>query len=286
VVLSGPVSVCVDRPLLSLDHPFTYDLPEELRAGVGSLVQVPFHGKTIRGWVLGATDDVPPRMLKVRTTVSEVRVFDPSMLDLFRWVSERYVSPLASVIARSRPPRVAGEEVAVASGGILAALAPPSTPLREDPASFRSYGHAAELRAALRDGSGSFVLRPAPEDEVAVAVEAVTATLGGGRTAMVLVPEADPLPATAAAVRDACGGSVVMFLGGDKRERYRMWLDIRLGKYACVIGTRPAVFAPLSNLGLIYVSRESHAQHREERSPRYHVRTSPSPGRGWRTRCA
>ncbi len=51
-----------------------------------------------------------------------------------------------------------------------------------------------------------------------------------------------------------------------------MWLDIRLGKYACVIGTRPAVFAPLSNLGLIYVSRESHAQHREERSPRYHVR--------------
>ena len=35
-VLSGPVSVCIDRPLLALDRPFTYDLPRELGAGVGS----------------------------------------------------------------------------------------------------------------------------------------------------------------------------------------------------------------------------------------------------------
>ena len=41
----GPVAVCIDRPLLSLDRPFTYVLPPELGAGVGSLVQVPFHGR-------------------------------------------------------------------------------------------------------------------------------------------------------------------------------------------------------------------------------------------------
>ncbi len=273
MVLSGPVAVCIDRPLLALDRPFTYELPQELHAGVGSLVQVPFHGKAIRGWVLGATEDVLPRILKVRKTVSSVRFFDGPMLELLRWVSERYVSPLASVIRRAYPPRVAGEEVAVVSGGVLAPLASPSpTPLREDPAACRRYGHSAEFLAALRDGSGSFVLRPAPEDEVALAVEVVTVALESGRTAIVLVPEADPLPATAAAVRDAFGNSVAMFLGGDKRERYRMWLDISSGKYACVVGTRPAVFSPLSNLGVIYISRESHAQHREERSPRYHVR--------------
>ena len=44
-VLDGPVAVCIDRPLLSLDRPFTYLLPPELEAGVGSLVQVPFHGR-------------------------------------------------------------------------------------------------------------------------------------------------------------------------------------------------------------------------------------------------
>ncbi|HEV2951115.1 MAG TPA: hypothetical protein VGZ51_03335, partial [Actinomycetota bacterium] len=109
--LSGPVGICVDRPLLSLDRPFTYHLPAELDAGVGSLVQLPFHGRASRGWVLGPTDDLPKRMLAVKKVVSPVRFFDERRLALFHRVSERYIAPLASVIARAVPPRVASEEV-------------------------------------------------------------------------------------------------------------------------------------------------------------------------------
>jgi len=39
-----------------------------------------------------------------------------------------------------------------------------------------------------------------------------------------------------------------------------------------VVGTRPAVFAPLADPGLVWVSREVHPAHREERAPYYHVR--------------
>jgi primosomal protein N' (replication factor Y) len=87
-----------------------------------------------------------------------------------------------------------------------------------------------------------------------------------------LVPELDPLPATAAAVLDAFGDDAVLFAGGSKRARYRTWLDIADGAYRVVVGTRPAVFAPVADVGLVYVSRESHAGHREERSPYYHAR--------------
>ncbi len=125
---------------------------------------------------------------------------------------------------------------------------------------------------ALLGGRGAFVLRPAPTDEAAAAVACVRATLAGGRTAVVIVPDAEPVPATAAAVADAFGGDAVLFLGGDKRARYRTWLDIAQGRHRVVIGTRPAVFAPLADLGLILVHREGHAQHREERSPSFHVR--------------
>ena len=112
-VLSGPVSVCIDRPLLALDRPFTYDLPEELGAGIGSVVQVPFHGRATRGWVLGATEDVPGRGCSgVRKVVSAVRSFDERSLALYRAMSERYVAPLATVIGRAVPPRVASEELA------------------------------------------------------------------------------------------------------------------------------------------------------------------------------
>src|SRR4029453_13350714 len=81
-VLAGPVAVCVDRPLLALDRPFTYELPDEGGAGVGSYVRFRFHGKLTRGWVLGPTDDIPPRMLPVMRTGSPVRFVDATMLAL------------------------------------------------------------------------------------------------------------------------------------------------------------------------------------------------------------
>ena len=262
--------MCVDRPLLALDRPFTYRLDPGLGAGVGSLVQIPFHGKAVRGYVLGATDDVPARVLAVRKLVSPVRFFDEDMLALARWVSERYVAPLAAVLERLHPPRVASEEDRTGRDRFPAGDR--SRAVGPAPEHLHGYRGGPELLRAVSDGEGAFLLRPAPEHEVDLAVEAVTACVATGRTALVLVPEAEPVPATAAALLDALGDRTALFLGGDRRERYRTWLEIKDGRYTCVIGTRPAVFAPLRGLGLIWVSRESHAAHREERSPSVHVR--------------
>jgi primosomal protein N' (replication factor Y) (superfamily II helicase) len=87
-----------------------------------------------------------------------------------------------------------------------------------------------------------------------------------------LVPEADPLPATAHVVLEAFGDRAIPFLGGEPRERYRTWLRILSGRFDVVVGTRPAVFSPLADLGLVWISREVHPGHREDRSPYYHVR--------------
>ena len=268
--LSGPVGVCVDRPLLSLDRPFTYDLPAELEAGVGSLVQVPFHGRASRGWVLGSTDDLPKRMLAVKKVVSPIPSFDERRLALFRWMSERYVAPLATVIGRAVPPRVTSEEV----GWEASRGEPVGTSDDDEPgaSALAGYRGAESLLDAIDHGDGAFVARPAPEHEQAVAVDAVAACLAGGRRAIVLVPEADPLPATASMLHDAFGDRAVLFLGGGKRSRYRVWLEIAAGRYDVVIGTRPAVFAPVEGLGLLYLARESHPAHREDRAPYYHGR--------------
>jgi primosomal protein N' len=191
----------VDRPVLSLDRPFTYGLDVALNAGIGSLVQVPFHGRLVRGWVLGPTDDLPKRMLAVKKVVSPVRSFDDRMLQLARWVSERYVAPLAAVLDAIGPPRVAGEEASPPGDAVAAAVAHPVT----HPRLSEGYANATDLLRTLRGGSGVFGLRPAPDDESDVAVECVDAALRGGRSTIVLVPEADPLPATAAAVRTPSG---------------------------------------------------------------------------------
>jgi primosomal protein N' (replication factor Y) (superfamily II helicase) len=269
--LSGPVGVCVDRPLLSLDRPFTYDLPSEVGAGVGALVQVPFHGRPSRGWVLGPSDDLPKRMLAVKKVVSPVRFFDERRLALFRWVSERYVAPLASVIARAVPPRLASEEGGWdhrdGGGGTTSPEGGPRPGIV-----LPGYRGGERSLEAIARGDGAFVARPTPDDEQALAIDAVAACLAGGRRAIVLVPEAVPVPATATALLDAFGDRAALFLGGGKRSRYRTWLEIAGGRYEIVIGTRPAVFAPVDRLGLIYLARESHPAHREDRAPYYHGR--------------
>ncbi|MEO8423252.1 MAG: hypothetical protein ABI595_04980 [Actinomycetota bacterium] len=287
--MEGPVAVCIDRPILSLDRPFTYLLPSELGAGVGSLVQVPFHGRLIRGWVLEHSEAFATRMLSVKKVVSPVRFFDDAMLELMRWVSERYVAPLAAVIGRVAPPRVASEEGSLGAGahggggGGPAPLAQPShaplsgasaasSTLALDSDLFSSYRNGAALSSAVRSGSGAFILRPAPEEEVSAVVEMVRGCLDGGRRAIVLVAEATPVPATAAAIAEVFGERVGLLVGGDKRARYRRWLEILEGRYDVVVGTRPAVFAPVTGLGLIVVARESHPAHREDRAPYYHVR--------------
>src|SRR5207253_2531943 len=115
-------------------------------------------------------------------------------------------------------------------------------------------------------------VRPLPGEEGSSCAEAVAACLAEGRRALVLVPEAEPVPFTAAEALHAAGDRGVLFAGGDARARYRTWLAIASGRWDVVVGTRPAVFAPLRDLGLVWVSREVHPGHREERAPYYHVR--------------
>ena len=190
-------------------------------------------------------------------------------LALCRWVSERYVAPLAAVLERATPPRVAAEEVGRRS-------ASPDPVAREvwPPGVLEGYREGSHLVDAIATGTpGPWVLRPAPEHEGAVVVEAVARCLDAGRRALVIVPEAAPVPGTARAIAEAFGDDrVAMLLGGSKRARYRTWLDVQAGRFDVVVGSRPSVFAPVPGLGLIVVGRESHPALREDRAPYYHVR--------------
>ncbi|HEX9824846.1 MAG TPA: hypothetical protein VGB51_10715 [Actinomycetota bacterium] len=261
------IAVAVSLPRLELDRTFTYRLPDDVEAPLGTLVSVPFHGRTVKGWSLGPTDDVPARVLPIRRALSRVPVFDEAGLRLCRWMAERYVAPLSTVIGRAHPPRVASEE-----GKPRPPVARETRPPVGTPPVLRGYGGGAELLRALADGAGAFVVRPLPAEEVGACVEAVGAALAAGRSAAVLVPEVTPMPAAAAALLEAFGSEALLFAGGERRERYAAWLDLLAGRYRVVVGTRPAVFAPLGRLGLVWVHREAHAAHREERAPYHHVR--------------
>ncbi|HUJ74405.1 MAG TPA: primosomal protein N', partial [bacterium] len=106
-----------------------------------------------------------------------------------------------------------------------------------------------------------------------VYLHAVRDALALGKSALVLVPE---IALTADMVNRfrARFGRVVAVLhsGMGEGERFEEWSRVRDGRARIVIGARSAVFAPVSNLGLVIVDEEHDTSYKQDETPRYHGR--------------
>ena len=109
--------------------------------------------------------------------------------------------------------------------------------------------------------------------KTAVYFAAMQRVLDSGRAALLLVPEIGLTPAMSGQMYAAFGDSVALLhsqLTPD--ERAEQWHRIRCGEARVVVGTRSAVFAPITNLGLIIVDEEHDSSYKQEETPRYHGR--------------
>ena len=95
----------------------------------------------------------------------------------------------------------------------------------------------------------------------------------GGRRVLLMVPEIALTPSVSALFRSAFGARVaIQHSALSDGERHDQWQHIRRGEIDVVVGTRSAVFAPLSNPGLVVVDEEHDSSYKQEESPRYHGR--------------
>jgi primosomal protein N' (replication factor Y) (superfamily II helicase) len=109
--------------------------------------------------------------------------------------------------------------------------------------------------------------------KTAVYLAAMQAVLETGRSAILLVPEIGLTPAAAANLHQVFGDEVAILhsaLSAD--ERAEQWHRIRRGEARIVVGTRSAVFAPVTRLALIVVDEEHDSSYKQEETPRYNGR--------------
>jgi primosomal protein N' (replication factor Y) (superfamily II helicase) len=106
-----------------------------------------------------------------------------------------------------------------------------------------------------------------------VYLSAIEATLAGGRSALLLVPEIALTPAMAGQFFARFGDRVaILHSAFTDSERSEQWRRIRSGAAGVVVGTRSGVFAPVRNLGLIVVDEEHDQSYKQEETPRYNGR--------------
>ena len=103
-----------------------------------------------------------------------------------------------------------------------------------------------------------------------VYIRAMRKTLELGRSAMMLVPEIALTPIFSRRLRAHFGDQVAIFHSSlQKGERFDEWTRVRNGAARVVIGTRSAVFAPVTNLGLVVIDEEHESSYRQQDSPYY-----------------
>jgi primosomal protein N' (replication factor Y) len=109
--------------------------------------------------------------------------------------------------------------------------------------------------------------------KTAVYLAAMRSVLEAGRSAILLVPEIGLTPAVAADLHHVFGDEVaILHSAFTDQERAEQWHRIKRGEARVVVGTRSAVFAPVSNLALMIVDEEQDSSYKQEETPRYHAR--------------
>jgi primosomal protein N' (replication factor Y) len=131
------------------------------------------------------------------------------------------------------------------------------------------------LREAVetRKFSGILLHGVTGSGKTAVYLAGMRAVLDSGRSAILLVPEIGLTPAVAADLHHIFGDEVAILHSAlSDKERAQQWHRIKRGDARMVVGTRSAVFAPVTDLALIIVDEEHDSSYKQEETPRYHAR--------------
>jgi primosomal protein N' (replication factor Y) len=150
---------------------------------------------------------------------------------------------------------------------------------RPSPFNFQFNGQQQDALRRIEDDvkarkfSGMLLHGVTGSGKTAIYLAGMRSVLEAGRSAILLVPEIGLTPAVAADLHQVFGDEVAILHSAlSDQERAQQWHRIRRGEARMVVGTRSAVFAPVSDLALLIVDEEQDSSYKQEETPRYHAR--------------
>jgi len=264
-------------PMLSvphLDRDFDYLVSAEQSddAQPGVRVRVRFHGRLVDGFVLERRNDTDHtgKLGWLDRVVSAEPVLTGEIRRLVDAVAARYAGTRPDVLRLAVPARHARVEKEPAAVPAMPVVSP------VDPSSWEVYGRGGQFLSALSESRAArAVWQALPGEPWADRfAEAAAQTVRTGRAVLAIVPDQRDLDTLweAATARIDERSVVALSAGLGPAARYRRWLAALRGSARLVIGTRSAVFAPLSDLGLVMVWADADDSLAEPRAPYPHAR--------------
>ncbi|MGI5900598.1 MAG: replication restart helicase PriA [Christensenellales bacterium] len=131
-----------------------------------------------------------------------------------------------------------------------------------------------EISSAMEKNGGRFLLHGVTgSGKTEIYCHLVKKALDMGRQAIVLVPEIALTPQMVGWFIERFGDTAaVLHSRLSPGERFDEWWRIRTGQARVVVGARSAIFAPVSDIGVIVVDEEHESYYSAESSPAYDAR--------------
>lgn len=130
------------------------------------------------------------------------------------------------------------------------------------------------IRDFIREGKNvtALIQGVTGSGKTSVYISLIADALNCGKSAVLLVPEIALTPQMLRTFSSYFGENIaVLHSSLTTAERYDEWKRIRSGRARLVIGTRSAVFAPCSEIGIIIIDEEQEDTYKSENPPRYNA---------------
>lgn len=283
-------------PLPIATEAFSYLIPEDIasKAVPGVRVTVPFRNREITGYLVGFEPEPKPglcpgqgpaltRVKSIIAVLDEQPVLSTGMLALTKWVSEYYGSSWGEAIENALPRWV---KYGKKTEKYVAKAREKTDPPKGKPDEYELTDEQKKAFEVIRCLL-PFPLRqekvPNPKPILLYGVtgsgkselyiRTIRETLAAGRGAICLVPEIALTEQLKRFFAGKFGGELeILHSKMTDGERFLAWKRIELGTRRVVLGPRSAVFAPVSDLGLIIMDEEHEGSYKQETVPRYHAR--------------
>jgi len=240
---------------LPVEGPFDYIVPEHLekKISVGMRVWVSFGAKKkIVGFVVGLDQKTNIKKIKALSDlIDDFPVLDKKILSLTKKLSEYYCCSWGEAIETALPEGIRKGRRLGAQG---------QSPSGDSPCA----------DACVDSKFSTILLQGEHLERWDIYIKHLKEALGCGRTAIVLLPDIYSV-FVAKEIIQAQINSPVGVVYRKQPQELEEWGKINSGEIKIVVGTRAAVFAPLSKLGLIIIDDEEDSVYKQDQVPHYHA---------------
>jgi primosomal protein N' (replication factor Y) (superfamily II helicase) len=246
---------------------FTYRSPDGALVEPGCRVIAPFGRRSLTGYVLKNRTDQPAGDFEIKSierVLDSEPLFGDELLALARWTSGMYMCSIGEALSVMVPGARRESPLGVEIG------APESIAERHT----LSTDQSAALENITKESSGmSYLFGITGSGKTEVFLRIAETTLAEGRSIIYLVPE---IALTHQLIEGLAGrfgkALAVVHSRLTPSQKLAEWRRIIKGEGRFVVGARSAVFAPVTNLGLIIIDEEHESSYKSGATPRYHAR--------------